>query len=292
MNYLTKFGLNLLQKAKLDYFIIRALNNGVCNPLLLKYCWQTRNYFSFYEQHEEWKKKLGKSNITFKDKRILEVGAGGSIGLGYFFLPENFKFWLATDAFQNLPADRRLIKREIRLIHEIIANHNPDVIDEAEIKENRIIFGRRFDFKKLEADKLDKNLINKFDIVLSSAVMEHIPRELVKKSLANLSGYLKSGGIMINEIDLRDHINVANSFNFYKYSETSWNKLTGGTIFYTNRLRINDYSNILENLKLRILILETQTAPLSGNLKINEYFNQYTKEELEITRAFIISKKQ
>lgn len=291
MNYFTQVGLDLLQKAKLDNITIKAFNNRVCNSLLLKCCWQKRGYVSYYKQYQEWKEKLEKNSITFKDKKVLEIGAGSSIGIGYFFLADNFKFWLGTDLNHNLKTDRRLIKREFRFIKEIFKNFNSNIFDEVKIKKDSISFGQRFDFKQLQIADLVENSIERFNIIISSAVLEHITAGLVEKTIVDLKNCLKTGGLMIHEIDLRDHINVANPFNFYRYSEASWEKLTGKTIFYCNRLRLADYLKIFNKLNFKIKFLEVQTKLLPEKIKINEVFKKYSKEELEVIRVFIILEK-
>lgn len=291
MNCLTKLGLNLLQKTKLDYFTIRALNNKICNPLLLKYCWQVRDYHSFYGQYKEWEERLKKNGITFKDKRILDFGAGGSIGLGYFFLKADFEFWLAVDLYNNLKTDKKLIKKETVLLEEIFKNYNKNIFNDARIEKDNIIFSDKLDFRQLEITDSPEEPIGKFDIIISSAVLEHIPDRLTERIMADLSNYLKTGGLMIHEIDLRDHVNVANPFNFYKYSRERWDKLAGDTIFYNNRLRLVDYLKIFNKLNFKTKFIEAQTESLPARIKIDNFFNKYKKEELEATRVFIILEK-
>lgn len=291
MNIITKLGLNLLQRARLDRLAIRTLNNKFFNPVMLKYCWQKRDYASFFEQYRDWKKKLDENGISFKDKRILEIGAGSSVGLGYFFLADDFKFWLSTDLYNDLGADKDLIKKEGRLLKEIHKNYNKNIFNEARIEGGKIIFGKRFGFERLQVADLKEELIEKFDIIISSAMLEHVERDFVKKTLANLKSYLKNGGLMIHEIDLKDHINTANPFDFYRYSHKEWDNLAGRTIFYSNRLRWADYSKIFNELNFKVEFLETRTKTLPSNLKINEAFSGYKKEELEIVQTFVVLKK-
>lgn len=291
MKHLTQLGLNLLQKAKLDYLAVKALNNRICNPLILKYGWQKRDYLSYYEQYQVWREKLKSHGVAFKDKKILDAGSGGSIGLGYFFLKDDFKFWLSADWHHDLKTDKNLIKREASLIREVFKNYDKNIFKEVQAEENGIIFGRKFDFRRLEITERAEDLTGNFDIIITSAVLEHITESSTETSLINLKSYLKIGGVMIHEIDLRDHINPASPFAFYKYGLKSWENLTGGTIFYTNRLRAVDYLKMFARLNFKIRFLEADSQPLPERLKIDDFFRKYKKEELASVRLFIIIEK-
>lgn len=291
MNIITKLGLNLLQRAKLDKLTIKALNNKFFNSAMLKYCWQKRDYASFFEQYRDWKKKLDENGISFKNKKILEIGAGSSVGLGYFFLADDFNFWLSTDLYNDLGNDKNLVKKEKRLLEEIRKNYNGNIFNEVWMEGDKIVFGKRFGFERLQVSDLKEELIEKFDIIISSAMLEHVERDFVKKALTNSKKYLKTGGLMIHEIDLKDHINAANPFNFYKYGQKEWDDLAGRTIFYSNRLRWADYLKIFNELNFKVEFLETQRKALPANLKISKEFFGYKKEELEIVQAFVILRK-
>ncbi|MFA6551798.1 MAG: class I SAM-dependent methyltransferase [Patescibacteria group bacterium] len=291
MNNLTKLGLNLLQQARLDRLAIKALNNKFFNPLMFKYCWQERNYESFLTQYRQWREKLEKNGVSLKAKKILEIGSGGSIGLGYFFLKHDFKLWASSDLYQDLNKEKKLIASEKKLIKNVYKNYDRDIFKQAEFKDKKISFGPRFDFFKLQAETLREKFIGDFDIILSAAVLEHLPREIVTQAVGNFNRYLPVGGLMIHDIDLRDHINVASPYNFYKYDEAEWNKLTQGSIFYTNRLRLSDYLNIFTKHNFKIKYLEKQAKPLPANIKINNFFRSYQKDDLETINAFIILEK-
>jgi ubiquinone/menaquinone biosynthesis C-methylase UbiE len=291
MNSLTKLGLNLLQQTKLDKFAIKALNNKFFNPIMFRYCWQQRNYGSFLKQYEQWREKLEKNSVFLKDKKILEIGSGGSIGLGYFFLKHDFKLWVSSDFYQDLNKEKKLIANEKKLIADICENYDQNIFKQAEYKDKKIIFGPRFNFFNFQAETLMEKFVGDFDLVLSSAVLEHLPRKIIDQAVGNFNKYLKVGGLMIHDIDLRDHINVASPHDFYKYSEQEWSKLVQNTIFYTNRLRLSDYLNIFAKRNFKIKYLEKEIIPLAAADKINNFFCAYKKDDLETVRVFIILEK-
>jgi hypothetical protein len=154
-----------------------------------------------------------------------------------------------------------------------------------------LCFSDRFDFLSFDAACLQPHLVEAFDVVLTSAVMEHIERDVVRTTLANLSRYLRKGGYMIHEIDLRDHINVYNPHNFLRYSEEEWEKLTKGSIFYTNRLRESDFLRYFSR-DLEVVFLESTSKELPERLTVSAPFMSYEKEDLEKTTMFVILQKK
>lgn len=291
MNFATKLGLNLMQRARLDNAIIGLLNKKHINRLMLRHCWQHKGYKHFYKKYLSWREILEKNQVNLAGKKILEVGSGASLGLAYFFLNQGYVSWLASDFFQDLPADDRAIKREIKLINKIAAVHGGEISRQAGTERGKLVFGEKLGFKKLDLTEFNPGLEKKFDLIISSDVLEHLTAESVGPAINNLALYLKPGALMIHEIDLRDHINVANPHNFLKYSGSDWNKLARGTIFYTNRLRLKDYLEIFNGNKLKVKFLRAEEKPLPVNIKISGHFDKYDKKELAVTRVFIILEK-
>ena len=291
MNRITKTGLNITQKLKLDQTAISLLNRRRINQFMLKHCWQRKGYKHFYKKYLIWHKIFEKNQINLAGKKILEVGSGASLGLGYFFFNQNYGSWLASDFYQDLLGNKKAIKREIKLIKEVAAEYDKNILSQVEIKGNNIIFGEKLNYLRLNLVDLKPELDKSFDIILSSEVLEHLFEESVELAIKNLAFYLRPGALMIHEIDFRDHINVANPHGFLKYDKASWDKLTRGTIFYTNRLRLRDYLEIFSKNNLKIKFLQTSKSPISDRIKKDKYFKKYDKNELEIIRSFLILQK-
>lgn len=291
MNFATKLGLNLMQKAKLDKAIIGLLNKKSLNQLMLRHCWQHKGYKHFYKKYLSWREILEKNQINLAGKKILEAGSGASLGMAYFFLNQGYGSWLASDFFQDLSADGKAIKREIKLVKKIATDYDEEVSRQIKVEDGKIIFGQKLNFKKLDLAEFNSGLEKNFDLIISSDVLEHLFEESVEPAIKNLALYLRPGALMAHEIDLRDHINVANPGGFLKYDKKDWDKLTRGTIFYTNRLRLKDYLEMFTKNKLKVKFLQAEEKPLPKNIKISDYFNKYDKKELTITRVFIILEK-
>ena len=291
MNRATKIGLNLIQKLKLDRVMLVLLNKKRINEFMLKHCWQHKKYKHFYKKYLAFREIVVKNKIDLSGKKILEVGSGASIGLGYFFINQGLKLWTASDFFQDLLADKRATKREKKLIKNIANKYDRDILSRLEFRGGSLGLGQKLNFSKLNIIELNKEFVAGFDIILSFDVLEHIEIEQIETAIKNLSAYLRPGGLMIHDIDFRDHLNPANPHGFFQYDPAAWDKLTKGTIFYTNRLRLKDYLNLFSRHGLKVKLIEIKEEPLNRQIKINKYFNKFVRQELEIIRALIISEK-
>ena len=60
---------------------------------------------------------------------------------------------------------------------------------------------------------------------------------------------------MVHWIDLRDHICIRRPMNFYRHSEERWHRSVSDTIFYTNRLTVDDYRTMLAEAGFELLYL-------------------------------------
>jgi len=278
--------LNLIQKINLDTILIKISKNRFLNNLVLKRFWDNKNYEYFYNKSKIFDDYFKRNNIVLKDKNILEIGSGNSIGIGYLFIKDGFKQWVASDYYRDL---KKTIEEEKRIVN-IVSEKIPEIKNYIKFDNTKINYNGKFSFIKLDITKFNHKLSNKFDIIISCAVFEHISKDKVSQSINNIFRYLKKGGFMIHEIDLRDHVNLKNPFYFYKYDNNKWESLTKGSIFYTNRLRAIDFMNLFKknNLKIIELILNKDNLPK----KINSYFlNKYNKDNLKTRSMAIVLKK-
>lgn len=279
MKIWTRQALNLISKLKLEKIMIRLS----ANKYFKNNFWDLGGYDHYESIYQGYKKLLKKGNIKLKNKRILEVGSGNSIGTGYFFINEDYLEWWASDFNRNPFKNESSLKKEIKFINM--------VKDRKNIKLEIIkLLDKRLRFISLDLSEFKPELKSKFDLILSNAVLEHIPKNLIKKSIKNMCLYLKKGGIMIHEIDLRDHINVLNPFNFYKYADGEWEKLTKNSIFYTNRLRATDYIKLFNINNLKILYKKENIRELPNKIHPNLIKN-YKNKELSVSSIFLIIKK-
>ena len=88
-------------------------------------------------------------------------------------------------------------------------------------------------------------ITQKFDVIHSTSVLEHLPAALAETILRNLAASLVPGGQMIHEIDLRDHRDLEGEpFAFLSKSD-DYNPQTDYDV-RGNRLRKKDWLNMLD----------------------------------------------
>jgi SAM-dependent methyltransferase len=103
----------------------------------------------------------------------------------------------------------------------------------------------------LEADSID--------YYVSNAVLQHIPVAILNGIVREARRLLKPDGLFVHWIDMGDHFahidRSISPVNFLQFSEPQWNQLAGNRYMFQNRLRIDDYENILEHAGAEILKL-------------------------------------
>jgi 2-polyprenyl-3-methyl-5-hydroxy-6-metoxy-1,4-benzoquinol methylase len=287
MKNITRQGLNFIQKIGGMSVVLKLARMPYWDSL--GYFWHKQSYENYLEQYMSLREYLDDANLSISGLSVLEVGSGGSIGQGYFFVANGCKDWTATDLYSDLLADVKWIENEKKVVDQVTKKYWLKARSLVKFGKKKIKFESPLEFRKLDITHYDKSLRGKFDVVLSRAVLEHVDKNQIPQAIENISKYLKKDGYMIQEIDLRDHINVLNPFNFFRYEESVWDKLTKGTIFYTNRLRASDYKREFEKNGLKeIYCKSTIEKALPKKLLISKDFQKYTKADLSTTIIFSI----
>lgn len=100
-----------------------------------------------------------------------------------------------------------------------------------------------------------------------------------------MKSLLKPGGYMLHQIDLRDHFNTRQPFNFYQYSEAQWLNLTHRGPFYTNRLRLSDYLKYFTRWNLKVIYQRRKKALVDLKIvkkNLHSDFKSYSNSDLII----------
>jgi SAM-dependent methyltransferase len=93
---------------------------------------------------------------------------------------------------------------------------------------------------------LSKIPSNSVDFCFSNAVLEHIPKKDFSLLIAELFRVLKSDGVCVHRVDLKDHL--AEGLNNLRFSERIWEGLfSPKSGFYTNRIRYEEMVALFKN---------------------------------------------
>ncbi|WP_437227744.1 methyltransferase domain-containing protein [Planctomicrobium sp. SH661] len=142
---------------------------------------------------------------------------------------------------------------------------------------------------------------NSVDIVLSSNVLEHIPRDIQLDIHRESLRILRAGGLTVHRFNPQDHYATVDSqithANFLQFSSEEWHWLGGSGLAYHNRLRSRDYRELFDEAGLNIEICRERVDPRSleaiqkGTLAVHPEFQRYTAEELAADYMWTVCRK-
>ena len=142
----------------------------------------------------------------------------------------------------------------------------------------------------LEADSVDYHV--------SFTVLEHIPVAVLKRIFQEGCRLLKPDGLFIHCIDFSDHFahsdEAVSSVNFLQFSEREWRRLAGNRYMFHNRLRLDEFQNLLTELKLEILALDAKVDEaavdvLRKGFPLNERFRDKDCRTNAATEAWLVA---
>ena len=141
---------------------------------------------------------------------------------------------------------------------------------------------------------------DRFDIHVSTHVLEHVTPNALVQILEDGARILKSGGTCVHLIDLSDHFAHSDGkisrVNFLQFDENKWSHYAGNRFMYMNRLRASDYLDIFRHSGFQIIRLESGIDHhclhliRSGVVPIAEYFRGKDVEDLATLRLLVCGK--
>lgn len=139
------------------------------------------------------------------------------------------------------------------------------------------------------------------DLVVSSNVLEHIPREIQQAIHSESHRLLRSGGLAVHRFNPQDHYSTVDgritNANFLKYSSRAWHWYGGSGLAYHNRLRSRDYYEMFAQAGLDVVISRERTdepslaAIRDGRLRVHPDFRKYSPEELAVDYMWLACRK-
>ncbi|CAM4003207.1 Class I SAM-dependent methyltransferase [Novosphingobium lubricantis] len=132
------------------------------------------------------------------------------------------------------------------------------------------------------------------DLVISSDVMEHVPRDAVPALCADLKRILRPGGHVSQQIVYVDHLTIydraVHPKNYLRYSDRQWRWWLQNDVQYINLLQPSDFQKAFTSNGFEIVNVENVQLCDSSKLKIDERFRHYPREELDVAVDRLIVK--
>jgi hypothetical protein len=188
----------------------------------------------------------------YKSKKILEFGAGKSLEQNiYLSLKCNNKINQTVIDIDKMIEFNLLNYAKDQLQKTLKLNFKLKYI--SNLRDLKNIFNIKYYAPFNIIDIKEKN---KFDAIISTNVIEHIPKKNFEIILDKCIKIIKNNGILSFLIDYSDHYSHTDkkitSMNFLKYTDQEFKKYNTPLLFQ-NRLRHYDYIDIFIKKKLKIL---------------------------------------
>lgn len=243
-------------------------------------------------------------------KRFLEVGTGRSVGLPV-------GLWLCG-AGQVMTVDLNEYLSEALVMESVqyVRNNQERVLKAFEMEAETPRFQERFrrlasfsggleDFLRMAnikyAARVDAARLDvpdqSFDVHLSHAVFEHIPREAILRILAEARRILAPGGLLVHVIDPSDHFShddaSITAVNFLQFGESEWQRWAGNKFMYHNRLRAFEYLEMFEQAGVHLVhrkeaVDEPSLKQLRDGFRLDQKFQQMKPEQLAVRSLIVV----
>lgn len=215
--------------------------------------------------------------------KVAEIGPGDSCGIGLMFLADGCE---QVDLVDRFYSDRD--ENHQQAINRIIVKTNPSLA--ALLRDNNLseksFSGLSRHYGQNAAAEVFFENNHAYDFIVSCAVLEHVYDPL--RAIKAASAALKPGGMLLHQIDCRDHGQFSTSFHELKFLELPSTlyaplKWGGGP----NRVRLSAYRSTLNSLPLDFKILVTSLAGVPEPLEPALPLDQIAKSTLDASREFV-----
>jgi SAM-dependent methyltransferase len=215
--------------------------------------------------------------------RMAELGPGDSCGVGLMFLAHGCetadladRFFSNRDMAHQCASNRALVDRFPQLT-SLLRDDSYSELSFANLK--------RYYGESAAAENFFRSH-GKYDFIVSCAVLEHVYDPL--SALSATIAALNHGGILLHQIDCRDHGQFSAHFHELKFLEIpaplySPLKWKGGP----NRVRLSSYLEVLRRQKMDYSVYVNSLANGPQEFAPNTTFDQIDAETLEKSRKYV-----
>lgn len=133
---------------------------------------------------------------------------------------------------------------------------------------------------------------NSVDFCFSNAVLEHIPKSEFNNLIRELWRVLKTDGVCVHRVDLKDHL--GGGLNNLRFSESIWEgNFFRNSGFYTNRIRFTEMLLIFQQAGFEyqlVQVVRFGKLPLSRSV-LAKSFCQLSEYDLLVSGFDVVLKK-
>ena len=240
----------------------------------------------------------GLSPQSIQNKKILEIGTGENLGVGIKLICHGAQRVDTIDRFNSLMAEDGQVKL-YREIKRSLSNDQRDLFSSAiefdgeykyRLNEDRLRYITGVGIEDLDTVLKNEN----YDLIISRAVLEHVFG--IEHAIDVMDKLLRPGGVMIHEVDFRDHGMFSrfgfNPLTFLTVNDNLWHKMTSH-IGAPNRRIINFYRDTFSSLGydihiLKILVVGSKSKIHKENIEYNIDYQNKNVELIENVRPYLL----
>lgn len=271
-------------------------------PALRKIYRRVRPYDSNPE-NDELSFQQGLSIVRQCVKRDASIDRVVELGTGWIPIIPNILQLCGAKQFIYTDVDR-LMDHKTRNFAKELVMERVDEIESATRIDKRILL-KNADADRKEEFRCPPDLhrlpAERFDLIYSRAVLEHVQPGDILNILVESRRILKPDGLGIHLIDNSDHFEhrdkTLSRVNFLKYSDLIWWFACINIQNYQNRLRHSDYIELIKQTHYEILHssgeVDDKCVDDVRSMKLADRFLGYSAEDLSILQSeFVIKKRQ
>jgi len=281
-----------------------------------------RYCFSVWMRHLVLARENGASHEI--PKIVAELGPGDSLGIGLCALLSGVEMYFAFDVvkyanpeknleiFEELvelfrkraaiPDDREFPKVKPKLAsYDFPANILTEDLLENSQDEKRLGRTRESIKNPVGADSMiiyqvpwnDSSIIkkNSVDMIFSQATLEHVDE--IERTYQTMHEWLKPGGFMTHQIDLKCHGTAREWNGHWTYSDFWWKMIRGRRPWLLNRHPCSAHLDLAEKKNFEIVLArKTKASSKIKRESLDDKFKNISDEDLETSGVFFIARKK
>ena len=133
-----------------------------------------------------------------------------------------------------------------------------------------------------------------FDLIVSSDVLEHIDRAILRPFVERMFQLLRPGALAYHSIDLIDHLSYYDpkmpAKLYYRFDGAVWDKWVNSKVQYINRVQRPEWLSLFQEAGFECVSEEVTYGP-HGNAKVHPSYANLSPAELEMNTLMLVFRK-